>query len=258
MARASRAGQLIALIVSDIVNDPLEMIASGPTVPDSTTHAEALAILRKYGASPPDVPERVFAFLESGMQHKRDLPFPENVSNHVIGNNAMALCGAAKEARRRGYQVVSMGSGNAGEANAEGRALATRCQSVRDDPRTRQPVCILSGGEPVVQLAATDRPARGGRNQQLVLAGLRQLADDGMQRIVLLSGGSDGEDGPTDAAGAWADAEILARVRQQDANIDCWLNTNDSYSFFERFGGLLKTGPTHTNVMDVRVALVSD
>ncbi|MDH3718335.1 MAG: DUF4147 domain-containing protein [Planctomycetota bacterium] len=270
LARASRAGQLIALVISDIVGDPLDMIASGPTYPDPTTDEEAFGILKKFAAAPPDVPQRVLDFLRSGgFQPPGDgqgggrmpplrQPFPDNISNHIIGNNATALTAAADEASRRGYQVLSLGSDNCGEANTEGRQLADRCRTLRDDPEAARPICVLSGGEPIVHLAKTDQPRQGGRNQQLVLAGLERLKDDGMDRIVLLSGGTDGEDGPTDAAGAWADAELLQTARQQNVDIQPYLAINDSYSFFEQVGGLLKTGPTHTNVMDLRVALVGD
>lgn len=258
LARASGAGALISLIISDIVGDPLEMIASGPTVPDATTDKEALAILERFGAAPPDIPHQVFDFLQAACQSAQlQLPFPDNVSNNIIGTNETALCAAAREAVQRGYHVLLLGSNNAGEANAEGRNLATRCRSLRDGPRFIRPICVLSGGEPVVHLAPTEQPRKGGRNQQLVLAGLEQLKDDGMDRVVLLSGGTDGEDGPTDAAGAWADAEILQTVLQQQVDMRAYLEINDSYSFFKRVGGHLKTGPTHTNVMDVRVGLVA-
>jgi len=257
LARTSKAGRLIALIISDVVRDPLDVIASGPTYPDSTSDADALAVLTKFSAAPPDVPQRVIDFLEDAAQRSdREPPFPENVSNHIIGNNATALTASATGAEQRGYQVISLGSENCGEANAEGRALAERCRALRDSPQTERPVCLLSGGEPIVNLAKTEKPRKGGRNQQLVLAGLEELKDDGMDRIVLLSGGTDGEDGPTDAAGAWADAELLQTVLKQNIDMRPYLEVNDSYSFFERLGGLLKTGPTHTNVMDLRVALV--
>jgi len=259
LARASRAGQLISLIISDIVGDPLDMIASGPTYPDPTTDDEALAVLKKFAAAPPDVPQRVLDFLDLAAQRcEPEPPFPDNVTNQIIGSNETALTASANEAGQRGYQVMSLGSENCGEANAEGRELAERCRALRDDPQARRPVCLLSGGEPIVHLARTDKPRKGGRNQQLVLAGLEELKDDGMERIVLLSGGTDGEDGPTDAAGAWADAGLLQTARQENVDMNPYLAINDSYSFFERVGGLLKTGPTHTNVMDLRVALVGD
>lgn len=259
LARTSRAGQLVALILSDIVGDPLDMIASGPTYPDPTTDEEALAVLKKFNATPPEVPQRVFEILEGAAQRgEPKIPFPDNVANSIIGSNETALNAAAQEAARRGYQVRSLGSKNCGEVNVEGRMLADQCRTLRDDPRAGRPICVLSGGEPTVCLSRTDKPRRGGRNQQLVLAALDQLKDDGMHGIVLLSGGTDGEDGPTDAAGAWADAELLRVARQKNADMSPYLDINDSYSFFDRVGGLLKTGPTHTNVMDLRVALIGD
>jgi glycerate 2-kinase len=259
LARTSKAGRLIALIISDVVGDPLDVIASGPTYPDSTSDADALAVLEKFSAAPPDVPQRVLDFLKNAAQrNKSDPAFPDNVSNNIIGNNETALTASAQQAEQRGYQIISLGSANCGEANAEGRALAERCRAMRDDQEAKQPICILSGGEPIVNLARSDKPRRGGRNQQLVLAGLEALKDDGMERIVLLSGGTDGEDGPTDAAGARADAELLQVAQQKNVDMNSYLDINDSYSFFEQVDGLLKTGPTHTNVMDLRVALVGD
>jgi glycerate-2-kinase len=259
LARASRAGQLLALIISDIVGDPLDMIASGPTYPDPTTDAQALAVLRKFNAKPPDVPQEVLDYLDhAAEQGAAPADFPDNVANHIIGSNADAVTAAATEAGRRGYRVVSLGSENCGDADEEGRELAERCRALRGDPQPAGPVCLLSGGEPVVRLAKTDRPRKGGRNQQLVLAGLDALKDDGMDRIVLLSGGTDGEDGPTDAAGALADAELLRMARRKKVEPGPYLEINDAYTFFEQVDGLLKTGPTHTNVMDLRVALVGD
>lgn len=258
LARASRAGWLISLVISDIVGDPLDMIASGPTYPDPTTDSDALDALHKFRAQPPGVPQSVLDYLEHAARSTAPQPpFPKNVFNHVIGNNQTALSAAAHMAKSLGYTVLSLGSDNRGEASAEGRALANRCRALRDGREpTSLPVCILSGGEPVVHLAKTDQPRKGGRNQQLVLAALDVLQQDGMQRIVILSGGTDGEDGPTDAAGAWADAALLKTALKMGLDPQSHLNVNDSYRFFEKVGGLLKTGPTHTNVMDLRVALV--
>jgi glycerate-2-kinase len=258
LARASRAGMTIALIISDIVGDPLDMIASGPTFPDPTTDAEALAVLRKFEAGPPAVPQRILDFLaEAAETTNRTPPFPDNVANHIIGSNATAMEAAAEKARQLGYHVISHGSQNCGEANDEGRALAGKCQALRDGELPGElPACILSGGEPVVRLAKTDKPRLGGRNQQLVLAALESLRSDGMNRIVILSGGTDGEDGPTDAAGAWADAPLVRHIESVRIDPRPYLEINDSYGFFDKTKTLLHTGPTHTNVMDLRVALV--
>jgi glycerate-2-kinase len=179
-----------------------------------------------------------------------------NVANYLIGNNAMALSAAASEAESRGYRVISLGSENTGEANAEGQALAARCVELRAHVSPDRPVCLLSGGEPVVRLVETERPGKGGRNQQLVLAALIALGEAGLDHFVILSGGTDGEDGSTDAAGAWADAELLRDAHRQGLDPRSYLQVNDAYTFFAQTGGLIQTGPTHTNVMDLRVALV--
>jgi hydroxypyruvate reductase len=259
LARASGAGHLIALIISDIVGDPLDLIASGPTCADSTTNADALGVLRKFHAQPPDVPETVLSFLaRDARKTEPDTPLDRSVANYIVGNNALALRAAARRAGQLGYVVQSLGSDNRGEANEQGRNLAERCVAIRDAAEFRQrPVCLLSGGEPVVRLSKTVKPGRGGRNQQLVLAALMALHADGMDHIAILAGGTDGEDGPTDAAGAWADAAILRRASEQGLNPQPYLDRNDAYTFFQQLGGLFKTGPTHTNVMDLRVALVA-
>ncbi len=258
LARACRAGTMITLIISDVVGDPLDVIASGPTVPDSTTAAAALTVLRKFGARPPEVPQAVFDVLERGARTTPETALPAGIENHVIGNNAVALSAAALKAAELGYSVESLGSANQGEAGAAGCDLAERCLALRRQtvPVVR-PTCLLSGGEPVVQLTKTERPRKGGRNQQLALKALDCLWDEGLAGTVILSGGTDGEDGPTDAAGAWASSDVMARARASGLNPKPFLAINDAYHFFEQAGGLIKTGPTHTNVMDLRVALVA-
>lgn len=259
LARSIRAGTTLTLIISDVVGDPLDVIASGPTVMDSGTPAEALAVLRKFGAKPPAIPQSILDYLRVRAD-RADVPppIPSTVSNHVIGSNAVALDAAAQKATELGYTVHSFGSGIQGETNAIGRELAEASLAVRDQRRPiSAPACLLSGGEPVVQVAKTDKPRKGGRNQQLVLAAVEQLWTDGMKRIAILSGGTDGEDGPTDAAGACADAEVIHAAKAKSLDPAAFLAINDSYTFFEQAGGLIKTGPTHTNVMDLRVALIA-
>jgi glycerate-2-kinase len=258
LAQASRAGSMVSLVISDIVGDPLDAIASGPTVPDTTTAAEALTILRRYARRPNDLPESVVDYLAArAAQVKADEPFPDNVHNHVIGSNAVALEAAERRAEELGYRVQSLGSENRGEARNVGRELAELCVSIRDaGSPVRAPACVLSGGEPVVHVE--EGSGKGGRNQEVVLAALDALWNDGCGRIAVLSGGTDGEDGPTDAAGAVADADAIRVARAAGLHPREFLATHDSYAFFDRAGGLIKTGPTHTNVMDVRVALVGE
>ncbi len=258
LARASRAGLLIALIISDVINDPLDVIASGPTVNDTSTPAAALAVLRRYANPPDDVPQSVFDYLAAAAaQPDPHDPFPSAVHNCVIGNNQVAIEAAALRAKDLGYRVRSLGSNNRGEARNVGAELADLCVSIRDAAQPIvAPACVLSGGEPVVHLAKTDLPRQGGRNQEVALAALERLWNGRPDRIAVLSGGTDGEDGPTDAAGAIADADNLAAARRLGLDPFEYLAINNSYAFFEQTGGLLKTGPTHTNVMDLRVALI--
>lgn len=258
LARSIRAGATMTLIISDVVGDPLETIASGPTVADDSTDADALSVLQKFAATPPEVPQAVLDYLSrAAKEPAAPAAIPASVSNHIIGNNADAVAAAAKEAARLGYAVHSRGSNNQGEAGAAGRELADLCRTIRDTGRPlAAPACVLSGGEPVVHLAKTDRPRKGGRNQQLVLAAIDHLLSDGMHRIVVLSGGTDGEDGPTDAAGAWAGRQIVDAVGTLGMSPRDYLEINNAYAFFEQAGGLIKTGPTHTNVMDLRVGLI--
>lgn len=260
LAKACGAGTIVTLIISDVIGDPLDVIASGPTVADTHTAAESLAILERFAPNPDDIPDRVRRFLEAAATRNERLTDDPRVQNHVIGNNAVALDAAATEARRRGYVVHSLGSNNPGVARDVGRDLAALCRSVCNEGRpVSPPACVLSGGEPVVKLAETSRPRRGGRNQEVALAALQELSrGDELHRITILSGGTDGEDGPTDAAGAIADADVLAASHAASLDPDDFLAINNAYEFFDRAGGLLKTGPTHTNVMDLRVALIDN
>jgi len=186
-------------------------------------------------------------------------PLPTTVSNHVIGNNATALFAAADRAAELGYTVHSLGSENRGEARDVGRELAEMSLAIRDagQPITA-PACVLSGGEPVVHLASSDEPRKGGRNQEVAVAAILRWWDEDCARMLILAGGTDGEDGPTDAAGGIAGADVLSAARSAELNPAEFLAINNSYPFLEQTGGLLKTGPTHTNVMDLRVALVAE
>lgn len=266
LARAAANARAIhSLIISDVIGDPLEVIASGPTVPDTSTAAEALEVLTKYRAEPPHVPDVIRRVLlarqaaenGSGSSSMALEPMAANNQCHVIGNNATAQQAATQRAKQLGYRVLSLGSNLTGEAAAVGRELARLCHRVRSGQTPeRPPLCVLSGGEPVVRLAPTSKPRKGGRNQEVALAALQELWTDGLDRLAILSGGTDGEDGPTDAAGAVIDEELRRRAIQIGLDPREFLAINNSYPFFEQTGGLLKTGPTHTNVMDLRVALI--
>lgn len=250
LARACNAGQLVSLVISDVLGDPLDLIASGPTVPDSSTPEEALAILHRYAAAEAGIRPQVFDYL----QHKsHSSPAPRcAVRNVIIGNNATAVDAAGMEAERLGYSHAMISANQAeGPAEQVGQHLAQMALQMRTESG---PDCLISGGEPVVKLIDSAERGKGGRNQQLVLAAALELTDP--TGIVLLSGGTDGEDGPTDAAGAWIDADTLRQAQQQQLDAREHLRRNDAYHFFEPLGTLLKTGPTHTNVCDLRVVVV--
>jgi glycerate 2-kinase len=252
LARACRAGRLISLIISDVPGDPLEMIASGPTVEDHSTADEALAVLEQFSAREAGVSPSVFHWLERPRPLRQQAPACR-VTNLVIGNNATAVDAAGMEAERRGYSHAMISARKPeGQAEEVGRHLAAMARQMRDQPG---PDCLISGGEPVVRLVEPSRRGRGGRNQQLVLAALETLWEDGGEGVALVSGGTDGEDGPTDAAGAFFDARILRLARQQGLQPREFLARNDAYHFFAPLDALLKTGPTHTNVGDLRVVI---
>ena len=281
LAAACRAGTLVALIISDVIGDPLEVIGSGPTTPCASRAADALQVLRDRELLN-RIPPQVVACLErqadatQTLDTDAEFPLPRTMVNRIVASNAMAIEAAAVTAKALGYEVQSLGSANAGEAAEEGRQLIGRLLAMRAesaytrqqpalDPQRR--VCILSGGEPTVNLSASGHgsgirgacsvaAARGGRNQELVLAAIaahRDAAD--WKHVVLLSGGTDGEDGPTDAAGAIADEAVIARITASGLDPGSYLARHDSYTFFAAVDGLFRTGPTHTNVMDLRVGL---
>ncbi len=252
LLRACRAGHLLTLVISDVMGDPLDVIASGPTVPDSSSAADALQVLKKYDAQAAGISQSVFLALEKNAT--RPSPTCAN-SIHVIGNNAVAVDAAGQEAERLGYSAaLDAATQLEPEAETVGNHLAEMALRMRD--RT-QPDCLVTGGEPVVKLADPAIRGLGGRNQQLVLAALVRLAPAGLENLVLLAGGTDGEDGPTDAAGALIDAEVWRKAQQRGLDPTDFLRRNDAYHFFEPLGALIQTGPTHTNVCDLRVVLVS-
>lgn len=259
LLRAARAGRLIALIISDVVNDPLDIIASGPTVPDPGTARDALAVLQRFteksGSSDP-VPDSVWRVLTAQVAASPEQPeFLIPCRNRIIGNNLTALNAAISKATSLGYEIRNLGTNRQGIACEIGFELADLCVQAAREKR-RSAICYIGGGEPVVKLTVTDQPRRGGRNQEVALAAGCRWNDADISRFIVLSGGTDGEDGPTDAAGASFDATIQRTARVMGLSPNVFLAINDSYTFFEHVGGLLKTGPTHTNVMDLQIALV--
>ncbi|HEY1188766.1 MAG TPA: DUF4147 domain-containing protein, partial [Gemmata sp.] len=252
LADAFRGQRLVSLIISDVVGDPLDVIASGPTAPDPTTFADALRVLARRGLRDA-IPPSVVRYLESGQAgHVPETlkAVPVHVENRLLGSNRVALDAAKLVAEALGYRVLDLGSFVEGETREVATAVAGVVRSIkRDCAPVPVPACVLLGGETTVALGSAT--GKGGRNQEFVLALFAKLGAE-ISGVTVLSGGTDGEDGPTDAAGALADGFTAA----QGGGAEEFLRRHDAYRFFEQAGGLLKSGLTGTNVMDVRVILV--
>jgi glycerate 2-kinase len=257
LARLAAPATVITLLLSDVIGDDLDVIGSGPTAPDKSTFAGARGILERYGVweqTPRQVRERI----ERGIAGELpETPKPgeavfERTQNLVVGSNNLAVTAAAEQARSFGLHTVVLSTFVEGETRDVARMHAAIAKEILASGRpVKPPACIISGGETTVKIRGT---GLGGRNQEFALAAAIDLA--GLDRVVVLSGGTDGTDGPTDAAGAIADARTLARAERLGLDAVRHLDNNDSYHFFEPLEGLLKTGPTNTNVMDVHVVLV--
>ncbi|MEM8865642.1 MAG: DUF4147 domain-containing protein, partial [Planctomycetota bacterium] len=253
LARACKAGTLLTLILSDVLGDPLDIIASGPTVPTASRPEEALQVLADLKPTDHEAVRPIVTCLKS-LPDKSPIEPAAEVHNVILANNAAAVDAAGIEAERLGYNhAMDCATSSEGAAEDVGVRLAEMAIRMREQPG---PNCLITGGEPTVVLADEAIRGVGGRNQQLVLAALQELGDcDG---IALLSGGTDGEDGPTDAAGAMIDQAIAQQARDKQLDIADALQRNDAYTFFKACGGLLQTGPTHTNVCDLRVVTVAN
>jgi hydroxypyruvate reductase/glycerate 2-kinase len=257
LAHAFTGRVLVSLTISDVIADRLDVIASGPTAEDPSTFADALAVLDKY-ALRTRVPSGVSDHLMKGAQgliRETAKSLSSSILNFIIGNNILALIAAKSKAEQLGYQVRSLGSGIEGETDQVAAEIAEIVQGILAEGRPgRPPLCLLSGGETTVTLGKDH--GLGGRNQEFVLAAIEKLGRKGMANVIVLSGGTDGEDGPTDAAGAIADDDTLYRAEELGLSPADYLGRHDVYHFFDPIGGLIKTGLTETNVMDVRVILI--
>jgi glycerate 2-kinase len=253
LAASFRGWMLVSLIVSDVVGDPLDVIASGPTAPDPTTYADAVAILQRYGLWS-QVSEAVRAALTNPPLPETPKTLPDSVVNQIICSNTQSLAAAQRQAAALGYSVLNLGGFIEGDTAALATVIAGLVRSIRAHAvPLAPPACLLLGGETTVRLPADH--GRGGRNQQFVLELLCQLGPDGMDRVTVLSVGTDGEDGPTDAAGTLADRDVLADPATVAA-AEAARRRCDAYPFFDQAGTLIRTGLTGTNVMDVRLVLI--
>jgi glycerate 2-kinase len=245
-ARAAAPARVVSLILSDVVGDPLDVIASGPTAPDRSTFGEALGVLERKGVSA-RVPAAVRDRLAAGAAGQIDeTPKPgdhlfDRVSNVVIGNNALVVDAAAAEARRLGYRAELLTRSLQGEARDVARDLVARARLL--PPRT----CLIAGGETTVTVRGR---GRGGRCQEFALAAALELRPG--ERLTVLAAGTDGTDGPTEAAGGLVDAETLPRDGGEARTA---LDDNDAYGFLSAAGGLVVSGPTNTNLLDIYLVL---
>jgi hydroxypyruvate reductase len=257
LARAAAPATVVSLLLSDVIGDPLDVIASGPTAPDPTTFADALGALDRFGLRS-GLPAAAREHLEAGARGERaETPKPgdplfDRVTNRVIGNNELLVSAAAAEARRQGYAPLVLTRSLQGEAREVARAFVAVLEEVARSARpVARPACVIAAGETTVTLRG---PGRGGRCQEFGLALAERLAD--VPDTVVLAAGSDGTDGPTDAAGVVVDSTTTARARARGLDGHAALAANDAYPFFAALGDLIRTGPTGTNLMDLYVGLV--
>jgi glycerate 2-kinase len=252
LARLAHPAQVASLILSDVIDDPLDVIASGPTVPDPTTFMDAMAVIERYRIAR-QIPKPVLDYLRDGCNGSHpETPKPadpifEQVYTRIIGNNYQAAKAGLDQAQALGLQTILLTAALEGEARFLGPVLAAIARQIDQsgDPLPR-PVCIIAGGESTVTIQGD---GLGGRNQELALSAVEGLA--GMENMYLIALASDGDDGPTDAAGAVVSGDTLTQAKDKNLNPSTYLNNNDAYHFFAPLGDLLKPGPTLTNVNDL-------
>ena len=254
LVRACAPARVVALALSDVIGDPLDVIASGPTVPDPTTYVDALAVLDRYGLRekvPPSVVARLVQGAAGALSEtsKADDPAFARAATLLIGTNRVALDAAARTAEMNGYRPRVLTSSLRGEAREVAKVICALAEGVAPQDR---PAALVFGGETTVTLSPD--AGRGGRNQELALAAAIEIA--GRDDVVILSMGTDGTDGPTDAAGGIADGGTVERARDAGCSPGDALRRHDAYPLLEATGDLIVTGPTGTNVMDVVIALV--
>jgi glycerate-2-kinase len=252
LAKRSRAGRILGLIISDVVGDRLDSIASGPISPDLTTFSDAIAVLRKYNlweSTPSSAREILSEGAKGGTPEtpKADDPCFQKVSYHFLGNNRIACTSARRYLRSRGVKAEILTSSATGEARYLGSFIGSIAREiVQFDEPLRRPCALIVGGESTVTVTGS---GRGGRNQECTMACAEKIR--GLKGVAMASIGSDGIDGPTDAAGAIADGMTIPRSEQLALKFDELLAQNDSYRFFKPLKDLVMTGRTSTNVNDV-------
>jgi glycerate-2-kinase len=260
LARAIVPADCVSLILSDVIGDPLESIASGPITADPSTFSDAWNIIEKYYLNE-KIPLSVQKYLKKGLDGKvpdtikANDPILNKISNFIIGNNAEALKVAEKTAKEFGYNTMVLTSRLQGEAKEVAKVVASITQEIHSsNSPIERPACVIMGGETTVTIRGK---GKGGRNQELVLAALIAMKSS-LEPYIIVSFGTDGSDGPTDAAGGMAFNDIWRQIKSKKLNPQKYLERNDSYHFLEKTGGLIKTGPSGTNVMDIIFILIPE
>jgi glycerate 2-kinase len=250
----------INLILSDVVGDDLDIISSGLTVPDKTSFKDASDIIRKYELTE-KLPARVIEFIRNetdrGILDRKSEEAFSKANNFIIGTNFHSLKAAAIKAEELGYDTIIITSSLTGEAKEAAKFLAgIAFDAARKGIPVKPPACIITGGETTVTIRGK---GKGGRNQETALSYLVELSKntESNKTVHFLSASTDGNDGPTDAAGAFASCDLLEAAKKIDLDAVRHLKDNDSYNFFEKIGGLLKTGPTNTNVCDIQIQIIT-
>ena len=257
LAEKLHPATILSLIISDVVGDELESIASGPTVPDNTTYRDAFEVLEKRGLLS-KVPTAVRDHISKGISGempetpKPGSPIFKRVHNFLVGSNKQSCGAAARALRQRGYRTLAMSTTIQGESREVGKTISGMARDIRESQiPIAPPAAIVAGGETTVTVHGN---GRGGRNQELALSAA--LSIQGMKGILVASIGTDGIDGPTDAAGAIADGTTIERALKNGLEVKSFLDENNSYPFFEKLNDLIITGPTGTNVNDIMIAIV--
>ena len=256
LARTVWPSTLVSLILSDVTGNPLDVIASGPTVPDKSTYAEALKIIESYNLAP-DLTVGVLKYLRDGSAgiHPETArpgdPIFSKTFNILAGTNMTALEGSKRMAAELGYNTFIIDSELHGDVESTARSIIETANQYKKDNGIRKPVCLLFGGEPTLKVQGA---GLGGRNQHLALSAIVSLRN--FPGITFLSAGTDGNDGSTDAAGAVVDSDTIQFAQLKNKDPEKYLTEFDSYNFFRSAGGHIKTGPTFTNVMDIVVVIV--
>jgi hydroxypyruvate reductase len=258
LAELAYPSTTINLALSDVVSDKMDTISSGPTVPDSSTFKDAWHILEKYDLLN-EVSTTIREYLREGVEGKiKEIPKPgdkvfKKTYNFIIGNNMTALKAALAEARALGYNTLMLSSSIEGEAREVAKVYVAIAQEILSTSNPiPSPACVISGGETTVTIKGD---GKGGRNQEFALAAAIDI--DGLDNVVIASIGSDGTDGPTDAAGGIVNGDTIKNAMSMGLNPSQYLNNNDSYNFLKQVEALIFTGPTNTNVMDIQLILVS-